>query len=697
MTYIERQNYFLSEYIFRVLSEEYEIPKEISRRIPAAKAHLYMKQDKHDLAIPALEEAMDKAERRSDRARYAYILAQIQEKKGDYTSSVKAYERAKNLSPDYEMEFHAELAMLRNSWSAGVANMDDVQKKLNRLTRDEKNYDYLDQVFYTKAEMKLAAGDAAGAMEDFQEATRYGSSNPQRQAESFYRLASLFYSVDDYVNAKLYFDSTLTVLPEKDERYNDVKRLNENLSSIADNAATIALQDSLLNLGNMSEQELRDWANAKYEANKEAEESTAEEQPLIQKPNRTIVGNQGNSSFFAYNTLVLQKGKFDFNRKWGDRPLQDNWRRTEAISTFLPDENVEDIAIEEVDVEKDAAIEEMLRDIPISDNQKQIATEKLKSAMFNLGTNLRNNLDNYSKSNDVLSEYVERFPRSDDLLKVYYYLYLNNVDLNNQSAANIYLSLIKTEFPDSDLAKSLIDPNYAEKLINEKEELNDYYELTYATFDANNYEEAHKLAIGSIDKFGANNEYAVKFDLLSVMAKGALDGEPFYINGLKDFIKRHPNTPETTRANEILRFLKGDQEAFDNNISQEELGKFQLQEEKLHYIIYVMYETSIEGMREAKQQLSNYNNKFHKLSKLRITNTYLNTENKTQLILVRSFKNKTKADDYLEIAERNIADFIDPEQFSYELFAVTQNNYREIMKQKTTKNYGSFYDIHYRD
>lgn len=697
MTYIERQNYFVADYLLKTLDEDSSISKDLSKKLPAARAHLYLKQEREDLAPSMLEEAMQVADKKQDRARYAFILAQLMEKRGQYAEASTAFERARKLSPDYDMKFNAELANLRTEWLAGFSSMDDSQKRLTKLTRDVKNFDYLDQIYVTKAELFMAEGNQEEAMLAFKEATLYGSSSPQRKAESFYRLASLFYSNDDYVNAKLYYDSTLQVMNEKDERYGDVKRLNDNLAVVAESATIVAIQDSLLALSNLSEEELEKWALDRYEREAKEVNAVSPTTPKIQRPNtrRPSFGNQGSSTFFAYNSVVVEKGKFDFSRKWGDRPLQDNWRRSSEISETLLVDDPEIEIPDENEIAKQEAIDQMLREVPIGTAQVKAAEAKLQTAMFELGTSLRNNLDNYEKSNTVLTKYVNRFPGSDNLINVYYYLYLNHIDLGNTNEANRYLRLIQSDFPDSDFAKSLADPSYLATLETDQKKLDDYYEQTYQTFETGNYESSYQMAKQGAELFGAENEYGAKLDLIAVMSQGALDGKEFYITELKKFIQKHPNTPETTRASEILRFLRGNQNAFDGELYEEQLANFTRQDDKLHYVIYVIYDCDINKMKSAKSAIAGYNTKFHKLAKLRMSNIFLNTSDKSQVVLIRSFENRKKALEYMAIANRNVADHLKPEEFSYDMYAVTQNNYREVMKQKTTKNYEAFYDIHY--
>jgi len=699
MTYIERQNFYLAEYLLNTLNENPDISKELAKRLPAANAHLYLAQERYEKAVPELERAIGRAKKKKEKARYAFILAQLLEKRGQFAEASAAYKRSKDMSRDYEMKFNSELAMIRTSWSSGLASMDKVQKQLKKMSKDEKNIDYLDQIYYAKAELKLADGDEEGAMADFKEAATYGGANSARQAESYYRLASLFYSSDDYINAKTYYDSTLQVMPEKDDRYVDVKNLNDNLSSIAQNAGIVETQDSLLMLGNMDKAALNKWAEERYDAQvaATAPPEAGEPEPIKPTLSSAVKGNQLKNTFFAYNPLILQKGKFDFQRKWGSRPVADNWRRGAVVGEFTLDEDIEDIAEQASESERQKAIDEILREVPTTSAQKRVANEKLQTALFSLGTDLRNNLGNYAKSNDRLVEFIERYPNSDQLLNVYYYLYLNNQELGNEAGANIYLNLIKSEFPDSDFAKALVNPAYAEEMETDKKKLLNYYDTTYSTFERGEYQTTIDRVKEAETLFGKDNEYIVKFDLLSVMSTGAIQGKPFYIKGLKDFIARHPNTAETTRANEILRFLKGDEEAFNKELNEEKLANFKRQDEKLHYIIIVLYDLESDEMKQAKVAVSGYNQKFHKLAKLRLSNIYLNTETKSQIMLIRSFENKEKAQSYIQIAKRNLKDHLDPDSYQYDVFSATTNNYREIMKQKTTKNYESFYDIHYRE
>ena len=72
----------------------------------------------------------------------------------------------------------------------------------------------------------------------------------------YYRLATLFLGRERYVDAKIYYDSTLTVMQKSDDRYSIASRYAGNLSSIAKNISIITKNDSLLKLSYLPEEEL---------------------------------------------------------------------------------------------------------------------------------------------------------------------------------------------------------------------------------------------------------------------------------------------------------------------------------------------------------------------------------------------------------------------------------------------------------
>ena len=51
--------------------------------------------------------------------------------------------------------------------------------------------------------------------------------------------------------------------------------------------------------------------------------------------------------------------------------------------------------------------------------------------------------------------------------------------------------------------------------------------------------------------------------------------------------------------------------------------------------------------------------------------------------------------DYIEGTQKNADDFVNSNELAFDLFAITQRNYREVIKQKSTNNYKVFYEKNY--
>jgi len=175
-------------------------------------------------------------------------------------------------------------------------------------------------------------------------------------------------------------------------------------------------------------------------------------------------------------------------------------------------------------------------------------------------------------------------------------------------------------------------------------------------------------------------------------------GKQKYIKELQDLIKRHKGTPEEIRAKEILRFLNGDNTAFNEILYEEGVEKFTADNDKLHYIFVVVYGES-KKLQAIKISISDYNKKFHRTDKLSITTIALNPDEDSHIVLIRSFDNKARAMDYLNSVEQNQMQFINKpgkDPISYDLFAATQKNYREIVKQRNVNAYREFFKDNYR-
>ena len=693
-TYIEREAYDEAERLISKLEKNPKTFKDILRDLAPVKAHYHIKQKNYDQAIDPLKKAIELGKDRQLKARYAYILAQIYQQNGDNKASEIAFAQARKFSNSYDMEFSAQLNIIRNSWAAGTLTDADASKTLQKMTKDIKNYEYRDQIYFLLATIALKDNDQLAAIDYLKSSLKYNEGNAAQKGESYLQLAELYFDKESFVEAKAYFDSTLQVLPKTDDRYDQVNEYAINLTDIAANLLVIQKQDSLLRISNMSDDERRALA---FKIKKEEEEAKfsnlkTEISTTTKKPRP----GAAKSNYWAYNEKIRKKGFKDFRKRWGDRPLEDNWRRS-TRSELRSFEDDPEIAEEEINRElTDDDIKNIFREVPSTPADVVKSEKEIAKAMLKLGGLYRDRLEDNEKSIKILEERERRFPTAEGRDEMYYFLYLAHTNLNNKTKAKYYYDKLAGEYPNSSYARVLTDPDFLSKSRAKDLALMQYYDQTYLSFENGKYSEVAQRIKAAQKEFGPGNKLQAKFALLGAMSKGSLEGKDAYRGGLREVIGKYPNTPEEVRAKEILKLLGqgGARNARTESASKSdpaETGKYKVEPSKLHYFIVLITGGTKISLNEAKAAISNYNTEFNKLAKLRISPVSLGDQ---PMVVIRRFKSQDKAMTYYEGIIKNAESFL-PEGVAYEIYPITQNNYRTVLKSKSLAGYKAFFEENY--
>ncbi|MEL6989794.1 MAG: hypothetical protein AAGK97_18445, partial [Bacteroidota bacterium] len=294
-----------------------------------------------------------------------------------------------------------------------------------------------------------------------------------------------------------------------------------------------------------------------------------------------------------------------------------------------------------------------------------------------------------------LEELMERYPGNEHELDGWYYLYLANIDIGNKSRASYYLKLISENYPESTIAKVLNDPSYVNVTRAEDLKLQNHYNETYIAFQQGKYEQAQSLVTAADSEFGVKNRLKPKFALIEAMLKGTGGNRDAYIEALKNFIANYKNTPEEKKAKEMLLLLRGNR--FSTRIDRNSVrtsGAFTFTPDVMHHVIVLMYNPDVVTVNDAKVTISRYNEKYHKLDKIRLSQMSLDLEAKIPLLLLRKFNNADKALDYIDKINKKRGEFM-PSNADFEIFTATAKNYREIIKMHQVDIYREFYEENY--
>lgn len=690
-TLIERDKFIEAQRILKNLDDNPEIYKNVQTDLPVVQAYLHMKLKNLALATTYLQKAIELESNRELKARYAFVMGQLNQELGNGTEAYQAFEQALKYSPNYEMQFSSKLKMAQNEWISGKGTAADAMATLESMLKDQKNYEFKDQIYYALAGIALKQGDRKSAMNYLSQSLASNLSNTAQKAEAYYQLGNLFYENQNYVEASAYYDSTLQVLPKMDDRYTEVENKALSLKDIADNIRLIALNDSLLRIAEMTDEERRTLAFDIKKAELDKQKKMLENEKLPDTGGSGFTGSPKESAFFAYNDKSVKRGKREFQRKWGGRPLEDDWRRSAKQVTGV--EETLTFSTEAVSALTEEEIDQILGDVPKSNGEKTAMILATKKAMSTLGTLYRERLKNNQKTVEILEELNSRYPANVYELESWYILYLAYSDLNNQVKAREYYDKIIEKYPTTNYAKMLTDPEFAAKYLDEELQQNLKFDQAYVLFSQSRYAEAIQVSEENLKNIFGKHPLKPKYALLMAICSGNTEGKDTYIENLNSLIATYPNTEEETRAKEILRILGVRGAALPGGTSDTE-GEFDFEfnEKALHYVI-IVFNGDVK-LNDHKIVVSDYNKKYHKLDKIRISNVFLGEKNDVPVLVLRRYKDVETAMEYYNGILKNSGEFID-RSIEYSVLPISQDNYRKVLKNKTIVGYDTFFELNY--
>ncbi len=713
---IKRGKYYEADYKLSTIESDPSTAPSLKGELYATKANLFLQQEKYEDAVPALKQAIENTKKRKLKARYAYILGQLYQAIGRPVSSDEYFNMCISLHPSYDMSFHAKMNLLINKSLQGEGE-DALISSLTKLSKDSKNLDYESEIFYAIGKIFYNKQKYTEAIEYLNKTVWSATAKNNIKSDAYYMLANIHFDQRLYQPAKYYFDSTLNFLGKTDKRRPVVNKMIANLKDIAEQIEIIELQDSLIRISKLSTKEKRSLALSIKNKNRVI--VNPEDLPKNDNPDRKMLrgteairsaifsqdvrdskgdvksNSGGKSTFFAYDIKASNRGRSYFEQNWGNRVLEDNWRRskkTSFASGFEEQEEKKDSSTQEA-LEEDLA--EILSGIPSSDEELKAVHIKIQEALFQLGVAYRDKIEAYDRSKESLEKLLSRYPETQRQADALYYLYLDCLDLKDQVCADNNNNLLKTRFADSYYSKLINDPEYAKSLMNKKDELVLAYEKAYKLFEEQNYEEAHKILQALATKVKVVDPLMPKIAMMSAFCIGKTGGKEPYMSALKDIIATYPGTAQESKAKEIMRFLRGDNDAFEViNISEVESIDFKKEDDKMHFMMVVFFNPTPKQVDKAKISISDYHQKYHKLDNLKMTSVEINTEQNISAILIRKYDDKDQAMKYYKSAQKNRDEYI-PSVQNFEIYPVTQNNYREILKIRAIKEYQAFFKKNY--
>ena len=586
MCYIALGWQFEAEMILTRIRDEQLTSGKLRSLYARAYADYYIHANDYEKAIPYLEQAV-KSAKGAQKTRLNFLLGQLYERLGDRARAYKAYGAAEgSSSASYRTKFNARIKQ------SEVFEGADISREVNalrRMTRYDRNKEYLDQIYYAIGNLYLSRGDTAHAIENYVLANEKSTRNGIDKALNQLRLGGLYFERRDYDLAQPCYSEAVPVLPKTYPGYDSLKLRSDVLDELAVYSQNVKLQDSLLRLAAMTpEQQLavveKIIEELKEKEKEEAEQARREEylanqqgQPNSLQDNTTQQFNLNtDNSWYFYNTSVKNAGRTDFQKRWGSRKLEDDWRRRNK-TTFNTDdfdsasEGAEEggqtddaIAGEDSAAPADSASadaakandphypEYYLAQIPKTDAEKVTASEVIQEGLYNMGLILKDKLEDYPAAASEFDRLLTGYPDNIYRLDTYYNLYLMYMRLGDKAMAEKYRRLVLEEFPESKYGIALRDPDYIDNLRRMDSVQLAMYEKAYEAYLADRNTEVHK-AYSKMNSDFPMSKLMPKFMFLDALAY-VTDREPEKFNAvLRDMLERYPDTDLTPIASAWLK------------------------------------------------------------------------------------------------------------------------------------------------
>lgn len=727
-----------------ILTKIKEVPPSQQKLYDNAMAGFLLKKGELPSAAPFLETALKSEKNKSQKIRMKYLLAQIYSESGDQAKAYKYYGDVIKSNPDYRTMFNARISQTE---VMGNVNYKNIDKKLDKLLRDSRNKEYLDQIYYAKGNLYLNQADTVKAKGFYTLALDKSTRSGMEKCVAAIALGDLCFATEDYIKAQPAYSTAVSILPKEHKEYERISHLSQVLDNLSTHAESVQLQDSLLRLADMTE-EARNKVFDNIIADiikREKEEIERQRKELYDQKkgnytppagadaaatNTPVISND--KSWYFFNTQLVSNGKNDFQRKWGARKPEDNWRRRDKSEIFMDDtesdsyfaenetenqsndagsENQAEAGTQQTedkkggnskDVENPKKRDYYIAQVPFTDDEKAVSNQIIEEGLYNMATIFNQQLENLPLAIKTFLDVERRYPETLYLQNIYYEIYLMYMRMENEATANIYKQKLLNHFPESPFSIALKDPDFIRNLREMDSKQNKLYEDTYQAYlDGDTYQ-VH-----------ANYEYVVSkwplsklmpnFLFLHALAYVVENDNDAFKSALESLTALYSESQTAPLAGLMIkgisegRMIAQDNEGVRGMIWNTRLSlgndstmmasvtedKFKVDYDASHLLVLAFATDSIDAnnllFEIAKYNFSNYMIKDFDLELVKFS--------ELSMIIIKGF------DNFQEIANYRLRMAL-PDGFS--LFAgitpvmITDNNFRLLMQGKTFDDYFSF-------
>lgn len=661
-------------------------PKKLNFDLNLTKGEYYIARGEYEEAIKSLEEAI-KTSKKKDRGRVYFILGQLYERMGNPTKASEDYRLVLKYNTPFEISFAARMNSAVNGGS------DKARADLLKMSKDAKNFEYRDQIFYAMGELELNQGNKEQALGNYNKSIFYSVKNERQKGRTYERLADISYNDKNYVKAQRYYDSCSRVIKETYPRYEQVLKRAEKLQKLVASIDIANHEDSLQRIAKMSPEEQLAFATDLLKKQKEDEERKRQ-LALQRQKELTVTGAitsdvSGGKNYFS-NQKLRSKGFEDFRKQWGYRENEDNWRRSNKMDfgniATNPSDSTDTLQKEAPTAPKEPTPESLLVGLPTSDSLLKASNERMVSARYDAGIIYKEQLDEPALAAVEFQKIIDKNYESKYNPMAAFQLY-RIYEGNDANIANQQRDYILANYPKTDYASYLKDPDFFIK----KKRLTEVYEQEYLRYLDRYNRGLYYAVLGKADLVIADepeNQYRSKYLLMKAMCIGQMNNDKSQMVPVLEQVKKeYPSTSEASKAQEMLDIMKN---GYSKDIPNEPLMTFKAIQKGDFWIIIVPDKETEKTLFNFSSKVSDFNQRYFSKQNLKTETKLIGQQN---VISVNSTDLET-AKNYLTQFKKS-ASIVGNAATKSTIFYINKENLPVLLKNPNIENYLHFFEDNY--
>ena len=514
----------------------------------AVKADVLLKGGHYHEAIPFVKIAIPHEKRKIYRPRFVYVLGQLYELENKREEAVQAYKQVIRLAPSNEMEFNARIRM------AELGGRNSL-RQLRIMTKQSKFKDRLDRIYGSMGNIYLAAKDTTEALKMYQLAIENSTQAGSAKAAVLVTAGDIYYEQRRYPEAQPCYREAVTILTAEDSRFARIQKRSEVLDELIVAYNQVQLQDSLQRLSQLSEEEQRaivdkiiaDLIKTEQEDStrqaQEAREIARGDEGLRSVNTMNMLGGGGaqKGEWYFYNPQLIKQGQQEWRRRWGNRVLEDNWRRQN-------------------------------KQVLIQNEMGETPTEELDSTLLAADSTVvpQPKIETDTHKPEYYLQQIPRTPQdfevSDSLWRegmvALYYLYRDKLDADE--LAQETLRALESRFAlhpsvaaiheDLQLRALRDDPEYIARMQRMLQEQDSVYASTYAAYTKGQYAVVKANKQYALEQF-PQSRLMPRFLFLNAVSIARTEGQNAFVEALRELVDGYGTTELGSMAKDMLAMI----------------------------------------------------------------------------------------------------------------------------------------------